>query len=341
VQFLATDIIGHLAEARAALGGYLNAAADDLVFVPNATFGVNVVARSLRLGPGDEVLTTDHEYGACERAWRYLGRERGFDIVVAPVDLPLTTPEAIVEQVWAAVSPRTRVIFLSHITSPTAVRLPIEVICARARRAGILTVIDGAHAPGQIPLDLAAVAADFYTGNAHKWLCAPKGAAFLHARPEVQALIEPLVIGWGWEADPALSFGSRLLDYTQWLGTSDLSAYLAVPAAIDFQAAHDWPAVRERCHALAAQSIGRIEALTGLPSLYPAGDDFFYRQMAAAELPPIADLPGFKRRLYDKYRVEIPCVQWGERQFIRVSLQGYNDAGDVDALIDALADELT
>lgn len=340
VQFLGSDIGGYLAEARQALGAYLNAPADDLVYVPNATFGVNVVARSLRLGPGDEVLTTDHEYGACERAWRYMSRERGFAMVRQPIPLPLTTAEAIVEALWAGVTPRTRLIFLSHITSPTAIRFPVEAICARAQAAGLLTVIDGAHAPGQIPLDLAAVGADFYAGNCHKWLCAPKGAGFLYARPDVQPLVEPLIVGWGWSDTPAaedsLTFGSDFLDYLQYPGTNDYAAYLAVPAAIAFQAQREWPAVRARCHALAAEAIGRIETLTGLPSLYPTPPGNFYAQMAAAALPPIADLPAFKQRLYDDYRVEIPCVQWGERQFIRISIQGYNTPADVEALLAAL-----
>lgn len=340
VQFLGHDIGAYLAEARQALGNYLNVPATDLVYVPNATFGVNVVARSLRLGPGDEVLTTDHEYGACDRAWRYVSRGRGFKVVRQAIALPLTTDEAIVEELWAGVTPRTRVIFLSHITSPTAVRFPVEAICARARAAGILTLIDGAHAPGQIPLDLAAVGADFYAGNGHKWLCAPKGAGFLYARPDVQPLIEPLIVGWGWSDGPpdagSLTFGSTFLDYLQYPGTKDYAAYLAVPEAIAFQAQYDWPAVRAGCHALAAEAIGRIEALTGLPPLYPPASAQFYAQMAAAALPPIADLPAFKQRLYDDYRVEIPCVQWGERQFIRISIQGYNTRADVDALLAAL-----
>jgi len=336
VQFLGNDVIAYLAEARTALGRYLNAAADDLVYVPNTTFGVNVVARSLQLGPGDEVLMPDHEYGACERAWAYMSRNRGFRLVRQAVALPLTTNEAIVEQVWAGVTDRTKVLYLSHITSPTAVRLPVEALCARARAAGILSVVDGAHAPGQIPLDLAAVGADFYSGNCHKWLCAPKGSAFLYARRDVQPLIEPLVVGWGWECEPGFSFGSRLLDYTQWLGTNDLAAYLATPAAIDFQAEHSWPVVRARCHALAAEAVARIDALTGLSPIYPPGDHGFFAQMAAAALPAIPDLPAFKRRLYDEYRVEIPCIQWGDRQLIRVSIQGYNAVEDVDALLSAL-----
>ena len=333
VQFLGVDLGGYMAEARAALGDYLAAAPGDLVYIPNATFGVNVVARSLGLGPGDEVLTTDHEYGACDRVWRFLSQKRGFAYRRQALPLPLGTAEDVVERLWAGVSPQTRVIFLSHITSPTAARLPVEAVCARARAVGILTVIDGAHALGQIDLDLPALGADFYTGNAHKWLSSPKGAAFLYARPEAQPLLEPLVVGWGWEAEPEMSYGSRFLDYQQWLGTIDCSAYLSVPAAIRFQREHDWPAVRRACRRLVGDALAGIAALTGLPDLYPTGD---YCQMAAASLPPATDLPALKRRLLDEFHIEIPCVRWNERPFIRVSIQAYNTADDVAALLDAL-----
>ncbi len=319
--------------ARAALGDYLAAAPGDLVYIPTATFGVNVVAHSLALGPGDEVLTTDHEYGACDRVWRFLSGKRGFAYRRQALPLPLGPAEETVERLWAGVSPQTRVIFLSHITSPTAARLPVEAVCARARAAGILTVIDGAHAPGQIDLDLPALGADFYTGNAHKWLSSPKGAAFLYARPEAQPLLEPLVVGWGWEAEPEMSYGSRFLDHQQWLGTIDTSAYLSVPAAIRFQREHDWPAVRRACRQLVGVALAGIAALTGLPDLYPTGD---YCQMAAAPLPPATDLPALKRRLLDEFRIEIPCVRWNDRPYIRVSIQAYNTADDVAALLDAL-----
>jgi isopenicillin-N epimerase len=336
VKFLGRDIGSYLAEARAALGAYVGAAADDLVFVPNATFGVNVVGRSLRLGPGDEVLATDHEYGACENVWRYESKQRGFAYVRQPVPLPLTSAEDIVEQVWAGVTPRTKVIFLSHITSPTAVCLPVADICARARDAGILTVVDGAHAPGQVPLDLPALGADFYTGNCHKWLCSPKGSALLYARPEAQHLIEPLVVGWGWGAGRLLTFGSDFLDYNQYLGTDDYAAYLTVPAAIAFQQGHDWDTVQARCHDLAADFVARMAALTGLPGIYPAGGGGFFHQMALAPLPPETNEVALKARLYDEFRVEIPTIRWNGRPYLRASFQGYNTAADLDALLAAL-----
>jgi len=334
VQFLIDEIGGHLAEARGALGAVVNAHADDLVFIPNATFGVNVVARSLDLGPGDEVLSTNHEYGACENIWSYLSQKRGFTVVQQEILLPFASQEAMVEQLWQGVTPSTRVIFISHITSPTAVIFPIKEICARAREAGILTVVDGAHALGQIPLDLTALDADFYTSNGHKWLCSPKGSAFLYARREKQDLIEPLVVGWGWGASPEFSYGSTYLDYLQWLGTNDLSAYLAVPAAIQFQEEYNWTAVRQSCHELLCQGVESICALTDLPTVYDSTDTF--RQMAIVPLPHIADLAAFKARLYDEFRVEIPCIDWQDRQFIRISVQGYNSREDIDALIAAL-----
>lgn len=334
VRFLVAELPGHLREARQALADCLHAEADDVAFIPNVTFGVNLVARSLPLAPGDEILASDHEYGACENAWELACRRTGARFVRQPISMPVGAPEAAVEQFWQAVTPRTKVIFLSHITSPTAQRLPVEAICRRAREAGILTLIDGAHAPGHIPLDLEAVGADFYAGNWHKWGLGPKGSAFLHTRRERQALVEPLVVSWGWGANATYKTGSAYVDGLEWTGTDDYSAYLAVPAAIRFQAEHDWPAVRARCHVLAAEAVRRICALTGLPPAYQSDEDF--AQMAVAPLPPIADLPAFKGRLYDEFKVEIPCIEWNEQQFIRISVQGYNTEADIDRLLEGL-----
>jgi isopenicillin-N epimerase len=310
VQFIGRELGGYLDEARRVLGDYLNADKDDLVYIPNATFGTNIVANSLNLGEGDEVLTTDHEYGACENVWYYLSRKRGFRYIKQPLPLPFTTPEDVVEQIWQGVTPRTKVIFMSHITSPTAVILPIATICHKAREAGIITVIDGAHAVGQLPLDMQAIGADFYFSNAHKWLCAPKGSAFLYARRERQHLIEPLVVGWGWGEHRNLRYGSDYIDYLQFLGTGDPSAYLSVPAAIQFQVEHDWPQVTQQCHELLCQTLQRTTAITELPTPY---SEAFYHQLAIVPLPPIDDLVAFKNRLYDGYRIEIPVIAWQER----------------------------
>ncbi len=342
VLFLGREYDSLLRDSRAALGGYVHAEADDLVYITNATYGVNLIARSLDLRPGDEVLTSDHEYGACDYTWEFVCGKTGAKYVHQPIPLPVSLSgrgagdEAeIVDQFWQGVTQRTKVIYLSHITSPTALRLPVKQICQRARQAGILSVIDGAHALGQVPLDLQALDADFYTSNCHKWALAPKGAAFLYARRETQHLVEPLVVSWGYGNDPRFGTGSRYVDSLQWTGTKDPAAALAVPAALQFMEEHRWDEVRRECHLLLRQAIERICELTGLPPLYPLDSDL-YIQMGIAPLPPIADLTVLKSRLYDEFRVEVPLIQWRDRQFVRISVQGYNLQEDVDALVEGL-----
>jgi isopenicillin-N epimerase len=334
VRFFAYELPEHLATARQALGQYLNTDASNLVYIPNATFGVNIVARSLNLKAGDEVVTTNLEYGACDNAWTYLSQRQGFHYKKATLTLPVKSREALVDEFWQSVSEKTKVIYLSHITSGTALTLPVEMICKKAKEAGILTVIDGAHVPGQLPLDLTILEADFYTGNCHKWLCGPKGSAFLYARPEKQRLIEPLVVGWGWGEDRVTRYGSDFLDYHQWLGTNDLSAYLSVPAAIEFQKEHDWTNVRASCHALLNETLQHLQQYTGLINIYP--DDSYYQQMAIAPLPKTDDLTRLKNQLYDDYGIEIPLTEHAGQQYVRISLQGYNTRADTTQLSGAL-----
>ncbi len=341
VQFFGRDYADYDRQARQVLGGELSVEPDNIVYIPNATYGVNVIAHSLSDHPGsplqtgDEILTTDHEYGACNHAWEYACRKIGAKYTCQPMPLPVTSPEEIVEQFWQGVTPRTRLIYLSHITSPTALRFPVEAICQRARQAGILTVIDGAHAPGQIPLDLKLIGADFYTGNCHKWMMAPKGAAFLHARPEVQHLVEPLIVGWGWNPDPSQINGSAFHSALHWTGTKDPAAALTVPAAIQFAHAHDWESVRQECHRLLSQAIQNLCELTGLPPLYSLDSDL-YRQMGIAPLPAGADLDLFRTRLYADFHIEIPVIEWNGNKFLRISVQGYNTPEDLEALVEAV-----
>jgi isopenicillin-N epimerase len=332
VQFLGSDFSDHMLAARQVLGIYLNAPAVDLSFIPNATYGVNVIARSLDLHPGDEVLSTNHEYGACDRTWQFICRKTGAVYKRLPIALPPGSQREMVEQIWLGVTGRTRLVTLSHITSPTALTLPVAQVCARARQAGILTLVDGAHAPGQIPLDLQAIGADFYTGNCHKWMLAPKGAGFLHARPESQRLVEPLVVSWGWRAEESFTTGSQFIDYLQWRGTDDPAACLAVPAAIQFMRDHEWDRVRRVCRDLLSLALEQVSSLTGLPPVYPPAEGY-YHQMGVAELPFQPDLRTFKKRLYDQHRLEVPCVEWEDRQFIRISIQAYNDLSDIEALL--------
>lgn len=342
VEFLGRRFAGLMREARAALAAYAGAQVDDLVFVPNATTGLNVVARSLPLAPGDEVLTCDHEYGALDSTWRFVCARRGASYIRRPVVLPVRSADDIAETVWAGVTPRTRVLFLSHVTSPTALTLPVAPLVRRARAAGILTVIDGAHVPGHLPLDLDGLGADFYAGNLHKWLCAPAGSAFLHARPEVQHVLRPLVVSWGWNrseevfgpGDPPRGSG-RFVDEQEWQGTRDPAAYLAVPEAIRFQQVNGWPTVRAGCHELLRQARRLVEQLTCLRPICPDSAEWF-GQMAALPLPA-CDAATLKRRLYDEYQIEVPVVDWQGRQLLRVSVQGYNSHRDIEILLEALS----
>ena len=323
-----------LAEARSRLAAYVGCAADDLVYFPNPTTAINMVAKSLALQPGDEILTTDHEYGAMDRTWKVICNTTGARYVQMHVPMPVTSVDDVVERIWSGVTDRTRVFFISHITSGSALTFPVEALVARARAAGLITIVDGAHVPGHLPLDVTAVGADIYTGACHKWMCAPKGSSFLYARPEAQHWLRPLVVSWGWEAAEPSS--SQYVDHHQWQGTRDLAPFLATPAAIDWMASHDWPALQELWHQRTVDALARVQSLTGLPSLYPDDPSFrWFGQMAVAPLPDVDEVT-LKRRLYDEFRVELPVHRFAGQVVARISIAMYNNESDIDALVDAL-----
>lgn len=343
VQFLGRRSGTLLAQAREQLGAYLGARSEDLAFVPNATTGVNIAARSVTLQAGDEVLSTDHEYGACVATWQQICRAAGASYREVEIPLPLE-PERFTDRLLAACTARTKVLFLSHITSTTALRFPLEALCAAARECGITTVIDGAHAPGQVPLQLDALGADFYTGNCHKWMCAPKGAGFLHVRPALQNQVQAPVVSWGYVAETmsgsmgghtgfdAYTGNSTLERRLQWQGTRDIAAYLTVPAAIDFQHRHEWPVWRERCHAMACEALHRVLARNGLQAIAP---DSAYGQMVPIPVHT-KDAEGLRRQLFDEHRIEVPVTQHGSHTFVRLSVQAYNTQTEIDTLLQVL-----
>ncbi|MGB8861129.1 MAG: aminotransferase class V-fold PLP-dependent enzyme [Ilumatobacteraceae bacterium] len=330
LQRRATDL---LAEARARLGTFLRVAADDVVFFPNPTTAVNMVVRNLRLQSGDEVLTTDHEYGAMYRTWRKTCAESGATYVRVPIPTPVTTASDFVERVWAAVTPRTKVLFLDHLTSATALIFPVAELCRRARAAGIVSIVDGAHVPGHIPLDLSQLDCDVYTGALHKWVCAPKGCSFLYASRAAQEWLDPLVVSWGWESDHPS--GSQFIDFHEWQGTRDLSPFLAVSAALDFCDAHDWPSVQAEGHRLALLTRARVDTLTGLDPISPDSTEWI-GQLASIRLPDHIDPLVLKDRLFDEYRIEVPLPVWNGQHFVRVSFAAHNTEADSDALLAAL-----
>lgn len=328
-------LAARFAEVARALGAELGADPGDLVWMTNATAGLNAVARSLALAPGDEVLTTDHEYAALSKTWAFVAARTGARIRPVVLPLPLTE-ESFTAALRGALTDRTRVLFLSHVTSPTALVLPLAPIVAEARARGIATVIDGAHAPGQIALDLDALGADYYVGNCHKWLMAPKGTAFLHARREAQAALSPPVISHGWTetgADPGPFGGSVFQDAFGFQGTRDPAAWLAVPAALAFRAEHDWASVTRRCAALARDIAAEVAAITGVAPL--ATPEIGAPQMIALPLPE-CDTEALHRDLRAR-GVEIPCYRWQGRPLLRLSVQGYNSAADGARLVGELS----
>jgi isopenicillin-N epimerase len=330
VEFLQHRVNELLQVARTALGAYLHADAEDLVFVTNVTYGLNIVLRSLPLKPGDEVLSTDHEYGTLNRAWEWVCSKTGAQYIRRSVPLPITSTEEVIDAIWSGVTDRTRVLFCSHITSPTALTLPIAELIQKARAAGITTVIDGAHAAGQIPLDLEALGADYYSANCHKWMMAPKGVGFLHARRELHPMLEPLLGGRA--AQP--TSGSQLIAEHQYQGTRDPASFITIPETIRFMAEHDWPKVRQDCHQLARYAREQVAEVTGLPPVIPDSSQWF-AQMALLPIPP-CDGQALKRRLLAEYGCELPITGHGEQQFLRVSVQGYNCHEDIDRLVEGL-----
>lgn len=333
VKFLGRDTPDLLRSARISLSKFLNTGADNVVFVPNTTTGINIIARSLDLCIGAEVLATDHEYGALDLTWNFLAEKVGFKYIKFPIRIPIKSKENLIAEFWNAVTPITKIIFISHITSPTGLIFPIQEICAKARLNGILTVVDGAHAPGQIALNLDELGADFYVGNLHKWLCAPKGSAFLFARPEVQSILKPLVVSWGWKND--LPGQPQFTSCFEWTGTCDISAYLAVGDAIKFQNKHNWCEIQSTCHQYASEMRKRINNLTGLDPLCPDSAEWF-AQMCSAQLPDHINSAELKDKLYNQFKIEVPIIEWNKHKLIRVSFQAYNSESDIDNLEKAL-----
>ncbi len=331
VAFLSRRHNDLMLASRSALANYLGTKADNLVYVQNATTGVNIVARSLDLKAGDEVLATNHEYGAMDRTWRFLSKEKGFSYINQQVNL--TSHDDFVKSFLAGVNSNTKAIFLSHIASPTASVFPIEKIIQFANSKNIITVIDGAHAPGQIDLQLDALGADFYVGNLHKWLCAPKGAGFLYAKPEKRRFLKPLIVSWGYESETPS--GSKLADEHEWQGTRDIAAFLTVPQAIAYQQEHDWAKVRSACRQLAIAAWYEIHQITKTPPIH-ARPETWFAQMSVSSLPINTDVLSFKKKMYDNFRIEIPTLDWQGNKLMRLSVQAYNSERDITRLLQAL-----
>ncbi|HXB44706.1 MAG TPA: aminotransferase class V-fold PLP-dependent enzyme [Puia sp.] len=334
VQFITVNGLQYLKQSRGSLGVYLNCHADDIVFVSNPSYAVNIVAKSFPLKQGDEVLTTNLEYGACDRTWNYYCAKTGAKYIRQKIRFPLESKQDFIEQFFNGLSSKTKMVFISHITSTTGIRLPVEEICAIAKQKGLLTFVDGAHAPGQIPLDLATLQADFYTGACHKWMLTPKGSSFLYVRRELQSMCDPLVISWGYKSDKPSH--SPFLDYHQTQGTRDYSAFLTIPAAIDFMKENNWPAVAQRCREITRSNAERFFHLLKAVPICVSKENFIFQ---LCSIPIKTKHPELLHKLlYEKYKIQVPVMQHEDRVFLRYSVQAFNSQGDIDLLYHALED---
>ena len=333
VQFLSHDIYKYLEESRIHLSNLISCDSDDIIFVPNPTTAINTIIRSLMIDKNYEVLTSNHEYGAMIRAWEWFSENKGYSLIQKSLEVPFTTTNNFVDDFWSAVTNNTKIIFISHITSPTAIIFPIEEICQQARNKSIMTIIDGAHVPGHIQLDISTLDPDIYIGACHKWLSAPKGSSFMYVKKDIQDIIDPLIISWGKEVDPS---PSSFINENQYQGTRDFSSFLSVPAAINFQRDNDWKIVKARCRDLTKKTLISLQNILKSDLLCPVNDSWL-AQMASIQIP-VNDSLKIKNELLKKYNIEIPIFEWDGKKMLRFSFNAYNDERDSNELINAIKD---
>jgi isopenicillin-N epimerase len=328
-------------EARERLAGFVGADPYRLVFTTNVTAAVNLVASSLPLASPGEILLTDHEYGAMHWCWERAAQRQGLTVRTFPLPVLASSPGEVVEAARAAMNERTRLFFFSHVLSPTGMVLPARELCAEARRRGILTLVDGAHAPAFVPINLDAIGADFYGANCHKWLLAPTGSGFLYFGPGGAERIQPLQVSWGWRHDRTKpderdEFGSTpRLRFFEFEGTRDVCPWLAVPAAIDFQAGLGWQAIRGRIAELTTYVRQRLTGLAGLTPATPSHPEL-HGALTAFRFPRLVDAAPLQRALWDDFRIEAPVIDRPEKVLLRVSTHFYNTEAEVDRLGEAV-----
>jgi len=332
VKFLDENLYEYLKKSRTSISKYINCDRDDVAFFPNPSTALNTLIRSLDLKKGDQILTTNHEYGALDRTWNFISKKRGCEYVKIDIEVPYTDKQMFIDKFQKAINKKTKVIFLSHITSPTALIFPVKEIISLAKKNNILTIVDGAHVPAHIDLDIKKLDPDFYCGACHKWMCSPKGVAFLYVKKKFQKIMEPLVISWGYEAEKPSN--SQYLDYMQWQGTNDMSAYLTVPKTIDFLEKHNWKDKAEKCRNL---NLWAKDLICQELNTYALGNDSFLGQMTSIAFD-FTDTINEKKEFYKKYNIQVPFIKWNNRHFFRISLQVYNSKDDIYNLINSLKD---
>lgn len=334
VHFIQVKQPQYLQTAREALSKFINCDAQDLFFTPNPTFAINVVMRSLNLQAGDEILSTNHEYGAMDRTWRFYCKKTGVKYCQQEITLPIQSKTQILEQFWKGYTSKTKVVFLNQFSSATALIFPVKEICDKARELGLITIIDGAHVPGHIDLDISDLNPDYYTGTLHKWMLAPKGSSFLYTRKQLQESLEPLVVSWGYES--LMPSDSQYIDYHEYQGTNDLSQYLCTPTLIRFLEENNWTSVSSKCKQIVLENYQKFCDLLGTQPICPINSEFL-GQMASVPVKTTKPLE-LKELLYHTYKIQIPVMPLNGNIYLRYSINGYNSQEDLDILYQALQD---
>ena len=330
VKHLAFDIYGYLEESRKHLSEYINCDKDDIVFFPNPSTALNTVIKSLDLKSDDEILTTNHEYGALNKTWNFICKKTGAKYVKQNIELPLKSKDDFINAFIKGKNKNTKVIFMSHITSSTGLIFPVEKICEIAKENNIFCIIDGAHVPGHIQLDIKKLDPDIYTGACHKWMCAPKGVSFLYAKKVIQNDIDPLVISWGYESE--IPSHSKYLDYHQWQGTQDPSSYLTIPDVINFLNQNNWAEVSKDCY---KTNIEAREMVNNCLNQMPISEDNFIGQMSSIKVR-CKDPLKLQEIFYTDYQIVVPIVKWENNTLLRFSIQAYNSIEDIEKLVFAI-----
>jgi len=333
VQFIAFDGVHYLADTRAALAKFIGCPdKDDIIMVTNPSFAVNLIAKNFPLQAGDEILATDIEYGACDRTWEFYCQKNKAIYRKQKINLPITTKEKFIEDFFEGVRPSTKAIFISHITSATGLIFPVKEICAIAKSKGLVTIVDGAHAPAHIDLNINELQADFYTGACHKWMMAAKGCSFLYAHKSVQKMCDPLIVSWGYKAFKPSA--STFLDYHQMIGTRDFSAFLTVAASIEFMQKNNWTAVSKHCREIVLDNAPRFYTLLGTQPISPLTNEWIGQMISIPIKTTEPEL--LQRKLYTDYKIEIPIMRQDNDVYMRYSINAFNSVKDLDILYKAL-----
>jgi isopenicillin-N epimerase len=334
VNFIQKKLPIYLKEAKKPLAKFIGCDAEDFFFTPNPTFAVNTIMRSLNLQKDDEILTTNHEYGAMDRTWNFYCKKSGAKYIRQEISLPIISKEQILEEFWKGYNSNTKVIFLNQISSSTALIFPVKEICDKAQQLGLITIIDGAHVPGHIDLNISELNPDFYTGTLHKWMLAPKGSSFLYVKKEFQADIDPLVVSWGYES--LAPSESQFLDYHEYQGTNDHSAYLCTPKVIEFLEQNNWKEKSKACKKIVLDNYQRFCDLVGTQPICLISEEFLGQMVS---IPIITEKPmELKELLYSKYKIQIPIMPLNGSIYMRYSINVYNSQEDLEVLYQAITD---